>query len=181
MKFFKYSGHKTYSILTIGLSIVLIISAYWIVKFIYSLIINEPMLSPNAFPVSIFMTNNHYFANRVKDIYLGDISGQLLFLKPSLGLQLYSGFYTTIIWTTLSYIIYLLRKITWTTIKGNPFVKENGKRLRTVGILVVTIPFLLWFLRSFIDNPIISSIKIDNVKLMPASFKNLIVASRITC
>ncbi|MCL5029051.1 MAG: DUF2975 domain-containing protein [Bacteroidetes bacterium] len=165
MKFFNNSAKKTYGILSIVLGMTLAMFTVQVVLFILSLIKGESIPSPFAFPVNIFMTNNHYFANEAKDIYLGEISGQVLFFKPSLALQLYSGVYTIIIWAAVSYIVFLIRKIIRTVIDGNPFTNKNGIRLKTAGAVVILVPIILWLSRLLIASSIISSIKIENVKL----------------
>ncbi len=174
MKFFNNSAKKTYDILSIALGLTLSLFTLQVVSFIYSLIKGEPMLSPFAFPVNIFIYNNHYFVNQSKDVYLGDISGLLLFFKPSLGLLLYEGFYTIIIWLAITYIIYLVRKIIRTLIDGNPFVKENGKRLRIAGVIVIIVPLLLWISRLLIASPIIASIKIENINLTTTGITDIL-------
>lgn len=165
MKFFNNSAKSTYGILSIFLGIALALFTVQVVIFLLSLLKGEPIPSPFGFPVHIFMINNHYFANDAKDIYLGDITGQVLFFKQSLALQIYSGVYTLIIWAAISYIVFLIRKIIRTVVEGNPFIKENGERLKIAGAVVVLVPTILWLSRIIIATRIISSIKIENVQL----------------
>ena len=165
MKFFNNSAKSTYGILSIFLGIALALFTVQVVIFLLSLLKGEPIPSPFGFPVHIFMINNHYFANDAKDIYLGDITGQVLFFKQSFALQIYSGVYTLIIWAAISYIVFLIRKIIRTVVEGNPFIKENGERLKIAGAVVVLVPTILWLSRIIIATRIISSIKIENVQL----------------
>ena len=165
MKFFNNSAKGTYGMLSIALGGTIAMLLVQIVLFIYCLIKGEPVLSPFAFPVNIFMINNHYFANDTKDIYLGNITGQVLFFKPSLALQIYAGVYTILIWAAVSYIVFLVRKIIRSVVDGNPFIKENGKRLRIAGAVVILVPIILWISRISIASQIITSINIENVKL----------------
>ena len=164
MKPIKKSGvFMLYSVLSIVFGATIILSLFWGGSFIYSLLAGKPMLTPDAFPVNIFMTNNHYLANHEGNVFLGDLSGQLLFLNPPIGLQIYSGLYTVIIWSVLSYIIFLMRKIIWTTMQGNPFIKDNGSRLRIIAILIINVPLVLNFMQSRIIYSLIQTIKIENV------------------
>ncbi len=170
MKFFNNPAKNLYGVLSVILGITLALFTVQVVLFITSIIKGDPLPSSYAFPVNIFMTNNHYLSNGAKDIYVGNISGQILFFNPSILLQLYSGFYAIIIWAAVSYIIFLIRKIIRSIIEGNPFIKENGMRLRRTGIVLILVNIVLWISRLLVANPAVTGIKIDNVKLSATGF-----------
>ncbi len=146
-------------------------------EFAYSFIKGVAVPSPNTFPVSISMANNHQLVNGSKDIYLVDLSGQVLFFKPPLSLQLYSGCYTIILWSCLALVIYLMRNIIQTTVDGNPFVTENGKRIRRIAFLLVLVPLALKTWQEYLLSAIVPSIKIDNVNLVASNGNELLVIS----
>jgi hypothetical protein len=175
MRLFKNSAKNIYGFLFLSLGTTLTLLALRTGLFAYSFIKGVPVVSPETFPVSVFMTDNHSLVNQGKDVYLCDLSGHILFFKPSIGLQLYSGFYTMIILGCLSLVIYLMQKIIRTTVKGNPFVKENGKRLRIIAFVFLIVPLILKIWQNHIVSSVISSIKIDNVSLIAGNSNGLIL------
>ena len=100
-----------YGSLSTALGGALSITLVWVVLLLIFLIKGTPMPTFDGFPVRLLIANNHILANQAKDIYLMELSGKLMFINPSIWLQLYSGFYTIIIFACASYIIYL----TWTS------------------------------------------------------------------
>ncbi|MFZ1080968.1 MAG: DUF2975 domain-containing protein [Candidatus Kryptoniota bacterium] len=177
MRLFGNSATFSRIILSVALGMTLTMLVVRTGLFAYALIKGVPIPSPETFPVDVFMANNHQIVNQSKDIYLVDLSGHLLFFKPPIGLQLYSGFYTIIIWGCLSLIIYLTRKIIQTTVKGNPFVKENGKRLRTIACMFLIVPLILKEWQNYLVSSVVPSIKIDDVTLVASNANEVVIIS----
>jgi len=177
MKLFKNPAVVSLSFLSLAFGVTIAMSAIILVEFAFSFTKSVPVPSPDAFPVRIFMAPNHYLANQSKDIYLVDLSGRLLFFKPSIGLQLYSGFYKIIIWGCLSLIIYLTRNIIKATVKGDPFVKENLKRIRIIGAIFMIVPFALQAWRNYLISSLISTINVENVRLTASNSNEIVLIS----
>jgi len=106
----------------------------------------------------------------MKDIYVSNINGQLVFFKPSIWINLFPGLYTIIEWGSISYVIYLMLKIINSIIKGNPFDKLNANRLRIIAILFITVPVILQIASNIVVSNLITSINIENVKLSAQPF-----------
>lgn len=174
MRRFRNPAKNTYGFLSVALGAAVTGFVALTGVFVFSLIQGVPLPSPDAFPVNI-MINNHYLANEAKDIYLCDLSGHLLFFKPSIGLQLCSGTFTIFISGCLAFVIYLLRKIVGTTVKGDPFVKENGRRLRIIGIMFIIVPLVLQAWQKYLVSSVISSVRIENVSLTTGSVTGSII------
>lgn len=180
MKLFKNSSPQImFWLLSIALLSSLTLGILTAGGVLFSLIKGNPMLPSDAFPVNIVITNTHNFVNNTKDIYVGDLSGQLFFVNPSIGLQMYSLFYTIIFWLSLSYIIFLMMKLVRTVMKGNPFVKENGKRLRIIALIFIFVPMILDAWRIRIISSILPLIKIENIRLMSYSSEEILHISLV--
>lgn len=164
-------------ILTIGLGGALCITAVWIILLIISLIKGTSFPLPDAFPVNILMTHSRTLVNSAKDIYIGDISGNLLFFKPPVILTIYSGLYTIVIWSCVSYVIFQMLKIINSMISGDPFEKLNGKRLRIIARFFIAAPVLIQLASYIIINSILHTVDIENIKVSAQLFNSTVFIS----
>lgn len=146
----------------LGLTVCTTISTLY--DLIMLLIKGRPLNFLWGLSVNLFRTNNP-LVNYTQKIYIVDLSGSLLFFEPSLSVKLFSGIYPIIVWTCISYVIFLMTRIVKTTLHGSPFIMQNVKRLRIIGALIVLTPLVLHFSQYIFVSSLLHNVRIDNTSL----------------
>ena len=169
-----------YSILSISYGAAIAATFVWVFLTIYFIIRGTHLASPYGLSVNILMTHNQILSDLSKNVYLSSLSGKLLIFNPSIMIQLYSGLYTIVIWGCISYILFLIRKIIWSVKNGNPFEKNNSKRLKTIAIIFIAAPWILQFSSSLIVSSLIKTINFENVTLYTGSINEIVYIGAFT-
>ena len=68
------------------------------------------------------------------------MEGSLVIYDPGFWIALLSHIIPFIIIGSLSTVVYLLRKMIRTIYDGQPFIVENGKRMRKIALLIILVP-----------------------------------------
>jgi hypothetical protein len=69
----------------------------------------------------------------------------------------------------IAYAVYLLRSVLGAILEGEPFVPENGVRIRRIGYLVLLLSFLYPIIQYIAANEILNQLPITNPTLSPGS------------
>jgi hypothetical protein len=69
----------------------------------------------------------------------------------------------------IAYAVYLLRSVLGAILEGEPFVPENGVRIRRMGYLVLLLSFLYPIIQYIAANEILNQLPITNPTLSPGS------------
>ncbi len=126
------------------------LTGLFVIMHIAGLFLKFPFPAAMGFPVNVMFANPGAVSSTPEGVSLmGGLSTSLLVYRPSQIISLYSCLYITIVGGGMAYILFLIRKIVMTVYNGNPFVRENAKRMRIVAIVIVFAPLLLDILSRF--------------------------------
>jgi hypothetical protein len=161
MKTKKNSSFFTYSFLSIGLGMALtatILSAILPIIFSFS---NTKMPGWYGFMVRLEPTtpiiNN--------DFLIGEIIGRLTILNQTQLVMILNNVIPILIFGSLSYGIYLLRKIIKNVHEGNHFVDVNVKNTRIIALLIMIVPHIQILLENIIVNSLPHNLIINGMKV----------------
>jgi hypothetical protein len=168
MKRDELSGVKTVHSLLAGL-LGALITLPVVMIFVFLLYIFKGIHIPTwgIFPISASIATNNSFVNNPNGLFIMDLKGTIGFSNPPFLISLYFILQTLLTFLSMYYIVFLLRKITGSVIAGNPFIKQNPKRLRIIAAILIAVPYFIAFCNFLITRKLISSLNIHNLLLSP--------------
>jgi hypothetical protein len=82
--------------------------------------------------------------NEINNGYsLVNLEGKLICFDPGLGISVLLGLIPVLVWTSVSYAVFLLRKILKNVYNGNHFNSENIKYTKILAYLIIIVPHII--------------------------------------
>ncbi len=165
MKAKKNSSFFAYSLLSIGFGMTLAGTALSVVLPIIFSISHIEMpswvglqvrLEPIAKSISSVIKNGYV---------IGGIEGKLTMVNPTTMVMILSNIIPVLILSSMSYGIYLLRKIIKNVYEGNHFDIANVKNMRLIALLMIIVPHVQVLLQNIIIAALPKGLIIDGMKV----------------
>lgn len=165
MKTSKNSSFFAYSLLSIALGMTLTVTILSVILPIVFSISRTGMpgwfdlmvqLEPISKTTSSVVNNNYL---------LGGIQGKLTILNQAPLVIILNNLIPILIFGSLTYSIYLLRKIIKNVHEGNHFASSNVKNMRIIALLIMIVPHIQVLLQNIIVNSLPQDLIIDGMKV----------------
>ena len=159
------SAKTIYGFLSIALGMCFANLAASIGLLIYSLIYKMQLPSITELPV-LMRINNHTFLQDINQTAIvSRIQGSLLLVSSSTGIKLFTSIYQIVLIISTGLCLWIMRKIIWTVIQGEPFVPQNGKRIKVLAMIVIFVPLILQVSAYFVTKNVITQLNFIDTTL----------------
>ncbi len=161
MKTKKNSSFFTYSLLSIGLGIALATLFLSVtLPIIFSL---SGTKMTGWFGLVVRLEPTHPLVNN--DYLVGGIQGKLIIINQSKLAMILNNLIPILIFSSLTYGIYLFRKIIKNVHEGNHFASVNVKNTRIIALLFLIVPHIQVLLQNIILNSLPQNLIIEGMKV----------------
>ena len=161
MKTKKNSSFFTYSLLSIGLGIALATLFLSVtLPIIFSL---SGTKMPGWFGLVVRLEPTHPLVNN--EYLVGGIQGKLIIINQSKLAMILNNLIPILIFSSLTYGIYLFRKIIKNVHEGNHFASVNVKNTRIIALLFLIVPHIQVLLQNIILNSLPQNLIIEGMKV----------------
>jgi hypothetical protein len=153
-----------YSILSIGLGMSLSATLLSLVLPVIFIVSNVEI--PTFFDLAVRLNpaaGTGILANG--DYFVSGISGNLTIINPTTLVSIISGSIPIIIFGSVSYGIFLFRKVIKNVHEGNHFLKENVKYIRIIALLVIIVPHVQVLLKNLIIDSLPKNLVLNGFEL----------------
>ncbi len=151
--------------LTWGMSLALLVAN--LIMYIISLFTSFPFPSIYQFTVNVSSNKQDILFKTANQFFVGSKSYSFLIQSASRGIMFLADLCNFIVLAALAYFIFLTRKIIITVINGNPFINENGIRIKILSGILVAVPIILDVISRIVANSIIQNVKSANFTMNP--------------
>jgi hypothetical protein len=157
----KNSSFFTYSILSITLGMTL---AAAILSVILPIIFSfSGTKMPGWFGLVVRLEPTHPFANN--DYLIGGIQGRLTILNQNTRIMILNNLIPILIFGSLTYGIFLLRKVIKNVHEGNHFASVNVKNMRIIALLFLIVPHIQVLIQNIILSSLPQNLIIEGMKV----------------
>lgn len=119
----------------------------------------------SGIPVFMNFTNKAVIHDIATTSYITNGIGSLTLQPSSYKLELYFSAYNLVLNFSILISLFLLIKIIRSVLQGNPFHRNNGKRLKIISAIAILIPVLLQYSADIAINNAIKSLSFTNITL----------------
>ena len=162
MKKVKNLSAKTiYSLLSFTLGMIILLLGINIAALIYSIFSSRSIvLDPFAnIPVQLNFQKHLQWSGIV------DTRGSLLLWDSFRGVKIFLSICNILVMFGSVYIILTLRKIIKTVIAGDPFIPQNGKRLKLIAMIIFFLPFVIQLFSWIVTKQAISQLQFPDIAI----------------
>jgi hypothetical protein len=155
-----FSAKTIYSLLSIALGMnigLLLIIIFMLISSSYS-----PKVIQYFSNIPIFIYFNKRLGWEMLAGSIVNMHGSLLLAKSYHDIILLISICRLLTLLGVVYCIILLRKIVNTVITGDPFIPQNGKRLRIISLIVIFLPLIIQLIVWFVTKHAISKLQFPN-------------------
>ena len=160
MKKVKHLSAKTiYSLLSIALGMNILLLGVNIALLIYS-IFSSRAIDPFAkIPVQL------NFQKQLQWSGIVDTHGSLLMWDSFHSVKIFLSFCNILVTFGSVYVILILRKIIKTVIAGDPFIPQNGKRLKLMAMIIFFLPLVIQLFSWIVTKQVISQLQFPTIAI----------------
>lgn len=101
------------------------------------------------------------------------IWGELTIINSSRAIELLSALIPILAFSSLTYGIYILRKLLKNIYVGNYFLKENKRVMYTLGALCIIIPYVIKMIHLAVLSSLPKDLVVDGMKVIPSQLPSL--------
>lgn len=164
---------SAYSMLSIFFGGLIAIILLQIGLFLFDIFTPGEFLPTNVLGMEVYMypSEIEVWTDQSSKYSVHGIEGILTVYEPDAAVFICSNLIPLSVYASLLIIVFLIRKIIGTIHMGNPFTKENGKRIRMISLLIIFMPVWITLLRYVVKLNLPEGLTINGMEISMHAFR----------